>query len=93
MLSNLMSLRTPLTPYQLKSLDLLCRSLASDKTLRRWFTSLETLPSNLRSNAIMQITSEMRHNDEDPTVIGALCSLSDSDVYAAAVEAVKELSR
>ena len=85
--------RSTLTPYQLKNLDLLCRSLASDKSLRKWFNSMETLPSNLRANAIMQITSEMRRNDEDPTVIGALCSLSDSDVYSAAVKAVGALSR
>jgi hypothetical protein len=42
-------------------------------------------------NAIMQITTDMRRNDEDTHLIGALCSLSDKDVYAAAVEAVGEL--
>lgn len=86
-----MSLRAPLTPFQLASLDLLCRVVASDPTLHRWFTSLSTLPSNLRMNAIMQITTDMRRNEEDSHLIGALCSLSDKDVYAAAVEAIGAL--
>jgi len=88
-----MSNPSKLTPVQVKSLNLLCRTLASDKSLRRWFASLETLPSNLRANAIMQISSEMRRNDEDLSIIGAICSLSDSDVYEAAKEAVADLIR
>jgi hypothetical protein len=88
-----MSLRSPLTPVQIRSLDLLCRSLASDRTLRRWFASLQTLPSNLRMNAIMQITTEMRRNAEDNNLIGAICCLSDKDVYSAAVEAIAEINR
>lgn len=83
--------RAPLTSFQLKSLDLLCRVVAADTDLHRWFTSLSTLPANLRMNAIMQITTDMRRNEEDTHLIGALCSLSDKDVYAAAVEAVGEL--
>ena len=88
-----MSLRAPLTPVQIRSLDLLCRSVSSDRALRRWFASLQTLPSNLRMNAIMQITTDMRRNEEDTHLIGAVCSLSDKDVYAAAVEAIGEISR
>ncbi len=83
--------RAPLTSFQLDSLDLLCRVVAADSDLHRWFTSLRTLPANLRMNAIMQITTDMRRNQEDMHLIGALCSLSDKDVYAAAVEAVGEL--
>jgi hypothetical protein len=86
-----MSLRTPLTPVQVHSLELLCRTLASDDTLHRWFTSLEKLPFNLRMNAIMQITTDMRHNGEDPDLVGAICCLSDTEVYTVAVQAVGEL--
>jgi len=86
-----MPLRTPLTPVQLHSLELLCRTLASDDTLHRWFKSLEKLPFNLRMNAIMQITTDMRHNDEDPELLGAICCLSDTEVYTVAVQAVGEL--
>ena len=84
---------SPLTPYQLKQLNLLCRTVASEKPLLRWFDGLAVLPANLRSNAIIQITSEMRRNSEDSDVIGAVCSLSDRDVYAAAVEAIAKIRR
>jgi hypothetical protein len=84
---------TPLSPVQLQALELLCRTLASEKSLLRWFTSLDKLPSNLRSNAIIQITTDMRRGDEDPALIGAICCLSDPVVYQAATAAVSELSR
>ena len=83
----------PLSPVQLQALELLCRTLASEKSLLRWFTSLAKLPSNLRSNAIIQITTDMRRGDEDPALIGAICCLSDPAVYLAAATAVDELSR
>lgn len=81
----------PLTSVQAESLHRLCRIIKSDKVMRKWFHSLENLPSNLRANAIMQITTEMRHNEEDPSLIGAVCCISDTDVYNAAVSAVREL--
>jgi hypothetical protein len=83
----------PLTNVQLEALQLLCRTLASEKSLLRWFHALEKLPSNLRSNAIIQITGEMRRGDEDPDLIGAICCLSDPAVYQAASTAVRQLSR
>ena len=84
--------QTPLSSVQLEALQLLCRTLASEKSLLRWFESLAKLPSNLRSNAIIQITTEMRHGDEDPELIGALCCLSDPAVYQAAAAAIAEIS-
>ena len=83
----------PLSSVQLESLQLLCRTLASEKSLRRWFHSLAKLPANLRSNAIIQITPDMRRGEEDPELIGALCCLSDPAVYQAAADAVSSLSR
>ena len=83
----------PLSSVQLESLQLLCRTLASEKSLRRWFHSLAKLPANLRSNAIIQITTDMRRGEEDPELIGALCCLSDPAVYQAAADAVSSLSR
>jgi hypothetical protein len=56
--------------------------------LRRWFDSLARLPANLRSNAIIQITTDMRRGEEDPQLIGALCCLSDPAVYEAAATAI-----
>ena len=82
---------SPLTSAQLHSLNLLCRIIKSDRSMRKWFHSLEALPFNLRANAIMQITTEMRHNEEDPGLIAALCCISDTEVYKAAVESVREL--
>ncbi len=83
----------PLSSVQLESLQLLCRTLASEKSLRRWFHSLAKLPANLRSNAIIQIPTDMRRGEEDPELIGALCCLSDPAVYQAAADAVGSLSR
>jgi hypothetical protein len=80
-----------LTPNQLQSLNLFCRAVSSSRSLRKWFNSLGTLSSNLRMNAIMQITAEMRREQEDLGLIGAICSLSDHDVYAAAKQAVEDL--
>lgn len=88
-----MASHSPLTSVQLEALQLLCRTLASEKSLLKWFQALEKLPSNLRSNAIIQITSEMRRGDEDPDLIGAICCLSDPAVYQAASAAVGQLSR
>ena len=82
---------SPLTSIQLDSLNRLCRIIQSDSSMRKWFHSLEALPCNLRANAIMQITTEMRHNDEDPSLIAAVCCISDTDAYRAAVAAVREL--
>jgi hypothetical protein len=82
---------TALTPVQIDNLNRLCRMIKSDKTIRKWFHSLESLPSNLRANAIMQITTEMRRNEEEPSLIAAVCCISDTVVYNTAVEAVREL--
>lgn len=82
----------PLSSVQLEALQLLCRALASEKALLRWFRALAKLPLNLRSNAIIQLTSDMRRGDEDPELIGAICCLSDPTVYQAAVAAVGEIS-
>ncbi|MEI6871309.1 MAG: hypothetical protein WCL08_03415 [Verrucomicrobiota bacterium] len=86
-----MSQLPKLTSHQLQSLNLFCRAVSSSKSLRKWFNSLGTLSSNLRMNAIMQITTEMRREQEDLSLIGAICSLSDHDVYAAAKKAVDGL--
>ena len=79
-----------LTPYQLDKLNILIRSINSDKTIKKWFESLKDLPSNLRTNAIMQITSDMRRNQEDMDIISAVCTLSDTEVYNVVVEALTD---
>jgi hypothetical protein len=88
-----MTFRAPLSSVQQEALQLLCRTLASEKSLRRWFDSLAKLPSNLRSNAIIQITTDMRRGEEDPGLIGALCCLSDPAVYEAAAAAIGGISQ
>jgi hypothetical protein len=82
----------PLSRVQLEALELLCRALASEKSLLRWFHALAKLPINLRSNAIIQLTGDMRRGDEDHQLIGAICCLSDPAVYKAAVAAAGEIS-
>ena len=78
----------PLSSGQLEALQLLCRALASEKSLRHWFESLGKLPANLRSNAVIQITADMRRGGEDPQLVGALCCLSDPAIYLAAAAAI-----
>ena len=82
--------KSVLTPYQLDKINILLRVINSDKSIKKWFESLNNLPINLRTNAIMQITSDMRRNEEDMDIISALCTLADTDVYNIAVEALKE---
>jgi hypothetical protein len=84
-----MATKTNLTSYQIDKLNLLCRVIRSDKKLKSWFESFKVLPSNLRMNSIMQLTTEMRKHQEDNDIIGAVCTLSDKDVFAAAVDVIK----
>jgi hypothetical protein len=84
--------KPPLSSVQLEALQLLCRALVAEESLLRWFASLAKLPANLRSNAIIQITTDMRRGEEDPELIGALCCLSDPLVYQAAAEAMAEIA-
>ena len=88
-----MTSRAPLSNVQKEALQLLCRTLASEKSLRRWFGSLAKLPPTLRSNAIVQITTDMRSEDEDPRLVGALCCTSAPPVYGAAATAIDGISR
>ena len=77
-----------MTPYQLEKMYVIIRAIGCDKNLKKWFESLKGLPCNLRTNAIMQITTDMRRNQEDMDIISALCTLCDTDIYNTAVEAL-----
>jgi len=79
-----------LTPYQLDKINTLIRVINSDKSIKKWFESLKDLPSNLRMNAIMQITTDMRRNEEDMEIISAVCTLCDTEIYNVAIEALKD---
>lgn len=79
-----------LTPYQLEKMYTLLRVINSDKNIRKWFESLKDLPCNLRTNAVMQITTDMRRNEEDMDIISALSTLCNTDIYNTAVEALTE---
>jgi hypothetical protein len=80
-----------LTKYQLDNLNILIRVIKSDKKVRTWFDGLQKMPSNLRMNAIMQLTTEMRHQQEDNDIIGAICTLCDSEMFSATLEVVNEI--
>jgi hypothetical protein len=79
------------SPHLRAALEHLTSAIASDETLRAWFLKLEDLSSNLRTNAILQITTEMRHGDEDPDLIGALAALCEPTLYQAVKETLQEL--
>lgn len=79
-----------LTPYELEKMYTLLRVISSDKNIKSWFKSLEGLPCNLRTNAVMQITTNMRHNDEDMDIISALSTLCNTDIYNTVIEALRE---
>ncbi len=79
------------SPRLRSALETLTVTFSSDKSLRRWFQTLETLAYNLRMNAILQITTEMRHGGEDPDLIDALAALSDPDLYDALKETLEDL--
>lgn len=79
------------SPRLLSALETLTVTLSSDKSLRTWFQTLETLAYNLRMNAILQITTEMRHGGEDPDLINALAALSDPELYDAVKETMETL--
>jgi hypothetical protein len=79
------------SPRLRAALETLTLAFSSDKSLRAWFHTLETLAYNLRMNAILQITTEMRHGGEDPDLIDALAALSDPDLYDALKETLEAL--
>jgi hypothetical protein len=79
------------SPRLRNALTLLTSTISSDDALRKWFLSLENLSSNLRANAILQITTEMRHGGEDMELIGAIAALSNPELYTALKETLQEL--
>ena len=84
-------MNSTLTSYQIDKLNTLIRVISSDKSIKKWFNSLKDLPCNLRTNAVMQITTDMRRNEEDIDIISAVCTLCSTDTYNAAVEVIKAL--
>jgi hypothetical protein len=79
------------SPALISALETLTVAISGDSDLEKWFASLETLSHNLRINAILQITTEMRHGDEDPSLIQAIAFLSEPELYQAVKEALAEL--
>jgi hypothetical protein len=80
-----------LSKYQIDNLNILIRLIKSDEKIKKWFDGLQKMPSNLRMNAIMQLTTEMRHQQEDNDIIGAICTLCSNEMYSAVLEAVNEI--
>lgn len=76
------------SPRLRASLELLSLVVTDDDDLKAWFLKLGELPSNLRLNAIMQITTQMRHSDEDPALIDAIAALCNIELYDAVKEVV-----
>ncbi|MEY2598507.1 MAG: hypothetical protein RLZZ244_699 [Verrucomicrobiota bacterium] len=58
-----------------EALELLCIAISRDPNLAAWFRNLRKLPSNLRLNAILEITSKMKAHSEDPALIQAVSAL------------------
>lgn len=62
--------------------------LAEDEELRKWFLSLKPMPVNLRHSMLGAMIEGMKSNGEDPTLIAAIESLIDTDVYDAAFKTI-----
>jgi hypothetical protein len=69
------------SPRLLASLETLTLAITDSDELKMWFLKVGELPSNLRMNAILQITTEMRHADEDPALIDAIAALCNAELY------------
>jgi hypothetical protein len=69
------------SPRLRASLETLTLAVTDSDELKTWFLKLGELPSNLRMNAILQITTEMRHADEDPALIDAIAALCNAELY------------
>jgi hypothetical protein len=79
------------SPALISALETLTVTISNDSDLQKWFRTLETLSYNLRINAILQITTEMRHGDEDPDLIQAIAFLSEPELYQAVKESLDDL--
>lgn len=78
-------------PRHQAALELLCIAIHRDGEIRTWFKGLLACPQNLRTSALLQMTSTMRHNQEDDDLIDAISALCDPHLLDAVVEAVKGL--
>ena len=77
-----MSKSDPMDSPRLRaSLEMLTLAVTDSDELKAWFLKLGELPSNLRMNAILQITTKMRHADEDPALIDAIAALCNVELY------------
>ena len=76
------------SPRLRDSLETLTLAVTDSDELKAWFLKLGELPSNLRMNAILQITTEMRHAEEDPALIDAIAALCNVELYDSVKAAV-----
>lgn len=76
------------SPRLRASLETLTLALIDSEELKLWFLKLGELPPNLRLNAILQITTEMRHADEEPALIDAIAALCNKELYDSVKTAV-----
>lgn len=73
------------------AMETLVLAIAEDAALSEWFHRLGRLPSNLRSNAVLQIVSAMTEADEDADLISALQCLEDPSFHHLVSQAIAEL--
>lgn len=65
--------------------------LADDENLRKWFLSLKPMTDSLRHNVQAAMVEEMQAGGENPDLIEAVESLTDPDVYDAALKTIVHL--
>lgn len=78
-------------PRHKQALELLCLVIKREPKFKKWFEGLLACPENLRISAILQMTTAMRHDDEDDSLIGAIASLCDPSLLAAVKHTLDEI--
>jgi hypothetical protein len=71
----------------------LMQVVAGDEDLLQWFLSMEKLPGNLRYSHIRSMAERMQADRVDLDLVEALKSMASPEVYMAAVQTIRDLSR
>lgn len=74
-----------------EALELLCLVILQEESFRTWFHGLITCPVNIRVSALLQMITQMRHNDEDPELIDAVSTLCDPAFCETVANAVRSV--
>ncbi len=65
--------------------------VSDDENLKDWFLNLENIPNSVRYSELQKMGEKMKENNENPSLILLIESLSNKDIYKAILKTIKAL--